>query len=118
MEEEVFLDAEEEITPRRSNRKRRSTAGNGSATCTKKSRPAKTMPTERSPKKEAPQPAPPGGENDEFWKKMGGMFGGLESRLTKETAAVREELGKAIGDLGARVAVSYTHLTLPTTPYV
>ena len=31
------------------------------------------------------------------------MLGGLESRLKKETDSVREELGKAIGELGARV---------------
>ena len=49
-EDEVFLDAEEEFTPRRSGRKRRSTAGNSpaAAAVTKKPRAGK-MPTERSP---------------------------------------------------------------------
>ena len=37
-EEEIFVDAVEEVTPRRSNRKRRSTAGSSLSTSSKKSR--------------------------------------------------------------------------------
>ena len=85
MEEEVFVDAEEEITPRRSGWKRRSTAGNSPVTnLTKRSRQAKKMPLERSPGKEgrearqkddkkgnARSPKPPEAGSDEFWEKMG-----------------------------------------------
>ena len=54
MEEEVFVDAEEDFTPRRSGRKRRSTAGSSPVTnLTKRSRQAKKMPVERSPGKES-----------------------------------------------------------------
>lgn len=50
-EEEVFVDAKEEVTPRRSGRKKRSTAGSASAASCKKSRPTTSwaMPTKRSP---------------------------------------------------------------------
>lgn len=62
-----------------------------------------------SPKQPAGDPRhwPPGGEGttdqDSFWAKMGGMLGGMETRLMSETTAVREQLGQAIGDLGSRV---------------
>ena len=74
-EEEVFLEAEEEVTPRRSGRKRRSTAGSTPLATTKKPRSTK-MPTERSPKK-GPRVPTSGGpdpdqDGDAFWKKMGG----------------------------------------------
>ena len=45
----MFLDAEEEVTLRRSTRKRRSTAG--SASSSKKPRQGRKMPVERSPGK-------------------------------------------------------------------
>ena len=48
-EDDVFVDAEEDFTPRRSNRKRRSTAGNSSQAGSSKKLKAGTMPTERSP---------------------------------------------------------------------
>ena len=117
-DEDVFLDAEEEVTPRRrSNRKRRSTAGSSvPPTSTKKPRQAKKMPLQRSPDRPAPgpevaptqegdtEPAPVAAENqDGFWARMGGMLGGMESRLMKETTDVKEQLGQAIGDLGSRV---------------
>ena len=135
-DDEVFLDAEEEFTPRRSGRKRRSTAGNSPAvaTATKKPRASK-MPTERSPGK-APekgqsgrrgstgvnQPAglaaglvssagstdlpDLGQDKDAFWRKMGGMFSGLEARIKHETDQVKDQLGVAVstlGELGSRV---------------
>ena len=116
-EDEVFLDAEEEFTTRRSNRKRRSTAGNATPSSTsKKLKPGKKMPVGRSPegsggaagaRKEASprggQPNVPGGDQDEFWAKMGGILGGMESRLKQETTGVKEQLAQAIGDLGSRV---------------
>ena len=122
MEEEVFLDAKEEVTPRRSNRKRRSTAGSCTTPGTGK-RPK--MPTRHSPKSgavgggaaagtaagkpEKPTTAPGPdvtGTGDEFWTKMGGMLGALEARMKHETDQVKEQLGVAvntIGDLGSRV---------------
>ena len=111
---EVFLDAEEEITPRRTGRKRRSTAGNSVGTSgLKKPRPAKKMPVERSPSKRS-QPLSPdeggqapvpdlSGDTDAFWKKLGGMLGSMESRITKENESVKVKLGQAIGDLGERM---------------
>ena len=105
MEEEVFVDAEEEVTPRRTGRKRRSTAGSVSASVVgKKSRQAGKMPLERSPKVSSPKPpVPKGTDLDAFWGKMGGMLGGLESRLKLETEDVKNQLGRAIGDLGSRI---------------
>ena len=126
-EEEVFVDAVEEVTPRRSGRKRRSTAGSVSTPAvSKKARASKAMPTERSPKKSAqaagtgtgtgtgtdPQGRPPGTEAaaeqaakppDQFMDQMQAMLKGMEGRLSQATA---------------NLPVSYTHLTLPTTPYV
>ena len=100
MEEEVFVDAEEEVTPRRTGRKRRSTAGSVSAVG-KRSRQTGRMPLERSPKVASPKPpAPQGADQDAFWGKMGGMLGGLESRLKHETEEVKSQLGRAISDLG------------------
>ena len=108
--DEVFLDAQEEVTPRRTTRKRRSTAG--STTSCKKPRPGKKMPVERSPGGRRgndcpplPQgaPAPQDADPDAFWAKMGGMLGGMEARMKKETEEVKERLGQAIGELGTRV---------------
>ena len=162
-EEEVFLDAEEEVTPRCSGRKRRSTAGSATPAVGKK--PKTKMTTRHSPKGDQPGAgvtAPQGRQvnpkvgmpmdQEAFWAKMGGMLGGLETRMKLETDQVKEQLGVAVntlGDLGTRVEkaekrldglaeevnllvdrrlaslppgnsapVSYTHLTLPTTPYV
>ena len=115
MDDEVFLDAEEEIAPRRSGRKRRSTAGNTPSATGKKPRPAKKMPVERSPGKDnrrsSQRPPTKGAEAavgpdempDAFWSKLGGMLGGLKDRLRTDTQGVREQLGRAIGDLGGRV---------------
>ena len=108
-EEEVFVDAEEEVTPRRSGRKRRSTAGSALPASSKKSRAAttKTMPTERSPKKAADgrpkQPPDASDDPDGYWKRMGSMLNGLESRMKREMELVREQLGRSIVDLGSRV---------------
>ena len=118
-EEEVFLDAEEEVTPRRPGRKRRSTAGSiSTATATKKSRPARKMPVERSPgtgrnagntpQQKTASPGKQGaqvppGNPDAFWARMGGLLDGLEGRLKSETTDVKEQLSKEIGDLGDRV---------------
>ena len=118
-DEEVFLDAEEEVTPRRSGRKRRSTAG---STPNQVKRHKSKMPTRHSPKGAAANAAgtsvsTPGGQppvepgkqvvdDQDFWKKMGGMFAGLETRMKRETDDVKEQLGVAvdtIGDLGSRV---------------
>ena len=113
VEEEVFVDAEEEVTPRRSSRKRRSTAG--SCCSTKRPKQGRAMPVERSPGKTPKSVGPgttgrprspvgpPPPNDDAFWTKMGGMLGGLESRMKQETEAVKDQLGKAIGDLGSRV---------------
>ena len=105
-EEEVFVDAVEEVTPRRSGRKRRSTAGSVSTPAvSKKARASKAMPTERSPKKSAqtagtgtgtdPQGRPPGTEAaaeqaakppDQFMDQMQAMLKGMEGRLSQATA--------------------------------
>ena len=111
--EEVFVDAEEEVTPRRPGRKRRSTAG--SCSSYKKARGgARRMPLERSPKKAAadtpagnPQNAPPPGaaaaSGDllaQMQQMMGGMLGGLETRLGRANdelqATVKCQLGQAM----------------------
>ena len=118
-EEEVFLDAKEEVTPRRSGRKRRSTAGNTTPATTCKRAKSSKMPTERSPGQKAKSSAstklpandrPPGpcpqADMDAFWSKMSGMLGGLESRMKNETDEVKEQLSAAVdtlGDLGSRV---------------
>ena len=112
-EEEVFVDAEEEeVTPRRSARKRRSTAGSCSTAGTKKQRTLRKMPVGRSPSKDQaaspagdkPHPPPTATTDPEaFWRKLGGMLGGMEARLKQETATVKDELGGVIGDLGKRV---------------
>ena len=120
MEEEVFLDAEEEVAPRRSGRKRRSTAGS-CVTPVAVKKPKTKMPMRHSPKKDPPsqpqQPPQPGSQTsaamasmgsdqDAFWAKMGGMLGGLESRMKLETDGVKEQLGVAVetlGVLGSRV---------------
>ena len=122
--EEVFLDAEEDITPRRSGRKRRSTAGSSTPAVIKrpKTKEREKMPTRHSPKADgkanAGQPqaqassgtggrvGPGDMDQDDFWAKMGGMFGGLETRMKRETDEVKEQLGVAVntsGDLGLRV---------------
>ena len=115
-DDEVFMDAEEDFTPRRSGRKRRSTAGSVSVASSKKSRPATStaMPTARSPGTAAGQknngrPGPPPGASadpDAFWAKMGGMLGGLEMRMKLETDQVKEQLGVVVnilGNLGTRI---------------
>ena len=114
MEEEVFVNAEEEVTPRRTGRKRRSTAGSASTSSVVK-KPKTRMPTRHSPKRDSPSvsTAPPasrpaaaaaaaaaGPDKDDFWIKMGGMFSGLESRMKQESDQVKEQLGLAIGTLG------------------
>ena len=100
MEDEVFVDAEEEVIPRKTGRKRRSTAGSVSVVG-KKSRQTGRMPLERSPKVASPKPpAPQGADQDAFWGKM---LGGLESRLKHETEEVKSQLGRAISDLGGRI---------------
>ena len=56
-------------------------------------------------KPSAEQP-PTGPDVDAFWTKMGGMLGGLESRMKSETDQMRGQLTvavDAIGDLGVRV---------------
>ena len=97
-DEEVFLDAEEDVTPRRSGRKRRSTAGSTTPAAVKK--PKTKMTTRHSPKGDHAGTAGPaqgpsgkqtnprvgvGMDQDAFWTKMGGMLGGLEMRLKQET---------------------------------
>ena len=122
--EEVFLDAEEDLTPRRSTRKRRSTAGS----CSTVKKLKAGMPTERSP---GQQPRkgngtssssqagaaaeavpgktnhPPGGDGQDLLAKMqqmmGGMLGGLESRLSKANdelqATVTGQIGQAMSSI-------------------
>ena len=118
-EDEVFLDTEEEVTPRRSGRKRRSIAGNTpQPASSKKLKSTKKMPVGRSPdgaKKTPgsldPDPKQSGVQGDEaFWNKMGGLLGGMEKRLKDETMEVRDQLGQAIGDLGSRVEKTETRL--------
>ena len=122
MDEEVFLDAEEDITPRRTGRKRRSTAG--STTAVKK--PKTKMTTKHSPKAASTVPASAGAsrahrsagspagadksgppaDHEAFWTKMGGMLRGLETRMKRETDQMKGQLEAAvgaIGDLGTRV---------------
>ena len=54
---------------------------------------------------------------------FGNIMGDL-SELTKDISAIAEtltegeDLKRAVGNLAVITAVSYTHLTLPTTPYV
>ena len=107
-DDEVFLDAEEEVNPRRSGRKRRSTAGScTTAPCVGKKQKT-TMPTRHSPKRTGgagPQP-PTGADQDAFWVKMGGMFEGLETRMKRETDQMKAQLSMAVdsvGDLGVRM---------------
>ena len=121
-DEEVFLDAEEEITPRRTGRKRRSTAGSTTPAAVKRPKTKDKMPTKHSPKSGTSRQVDPkaagagvagvsggagvGFDQDAFWNKMGGMLGGLESRMKMETDEVKEQLGVAVntlGDLGMRV---------------
>ena len=107
--EDVFLDAEEEITPRRrSGRKRRRTAGSSlPPTDAKKARPTKKMPTQRRPnraddqRQAGPAPVPPdNGDQEAFWARMRGILGEMETRLKQDTTEVKTQLGQAIGDLG------------------
>ena len=113
-DDEVFLDAEEEeVTQRRSGRKRRSTAGSSLEPAAAKK---PKMPTRHSPRGNAGSPkpvatasqqfkAPAGSDQDAFWVKMGGMLGGLEARMKQETDEMKEQLGVAVdtlGDLGGR----------------
>ena len=94
-DDEVFLDAEEEVTPCRSGRKRRSTAGSIPTPATVK-KPKTKMTTKHSPKVGAKPPpvatsAPavppvaactvPPEDQDAFWTRLGGMLSGLESRM-------------------------------------
>ena len=119
-DEEVFLDAEEEVTPCRSGRKRRSTAGSVTPTVVKRPKTKDKMPTKHSPKNAPQTQAQPvagrqpdpkvgvgvGMDHDAFWSKMGGMLGGLEARMKMESDQVKEQLGVAVstlGDLGIRV---------------
>ena len=124
-EEDVFVDAkantEDEITPRRSNRKRRSTAGSTPQppTVSKKAKSA-NMPLLKSPaaadtpaaaggarSKKAPATVQagtvPASNQDDFWVRMNAMLGGTEARMTSmiegtesrlkaETVVVREAL--------------------------
>ena len=113
-EDDVYLDAEEEVTPRRLRRKRRSTAGTPVETVHKKLRQTR-MPTARSSGSAGNQggskkgeqgggASPAGvGDHDAFWAKMSGLLGGMESRMKQETTDVKDQLGQAIGDLGSRV---------------
>ena len=123
-ENEVFVDAEEEVTPRRSGRKRRSTAGSSS---TIKKLKAGSMPTQRSPKRgpnmEAPaaqmagvNPAaqPDAGQQsgnlvEQMQAMMGTMLGGMEGRLNKASTEIRTSVDQAltsISDLNARVSAN------------
>ena len=114
-EDEVFVDAEEEVNHRRSGRKRRSTAGSVTPAAGKK--PKNKMTTRHSPKTDPPpgprraaaaaSPAQPAGagsatgldqDQDALWAKM---FGGLESRMKAETDHMKEQLGIAVDTLGA-----------------
>ena len=105
-EEDIFLDAlgqEEEITPRRPGRKRRSTAGSGSQTSSKKPKAAK-MPMARSPGKGGKGAQPDGStDQDAFWKRMEAMLGGVESRMKEETTGMREVLDTQLADLKGKV---------------
>ena len=75
------------------------------------------MTTRHSPKKDAPSQSgrlPTGNTNhppqsssanvppdsEDFWAKMGGMLGGLEARMKKESDQVKEQLGVAVDTLG------------------
>ena len=126
-EEDVFLDAnsqEDDSVPRRSSRKRRSTAGSLSAS-SKKAKPTK-MPLSRSPgssgtAKRAPPDKPVGAAvvepahgMDEFWTRMTtmlsgtearmtNMIGGSEARLKAETTVVRQALERKLDGVAATV---------------
>ena len=121
-EDEVFLDAQEEVTPRRSGRKRRSTTGSSSIAPVAVKKSKTKMPTQRSPKRDGPSQgssasrppqaseeriqAPPGSDQDAFWTKMSGLLGGMEARIKQETNQMREQLAvavEAVGDLGTRM---------------
>ena len=59
-------------------------------------------------------------KNYEFWFVTGSQFLYGEEQL-KSVAADAEDIVNKLnesGNLPYKVAVSYTHLTLPTTPYV
>ena len=124
-EDEVFLDAVEEVTPRRSGRKRRSTAGSVSTPAVnKRARASKVMPTERSPKKATqatesgtgtgtdPQGRPQGTEGtaeqaakppDQFMDQMQAMLKGMEGRLSQATANLQTTVTGQLGELQERV---------------
>ena len=120
--EDVFLDAtsqDDEITPRRSNRKRRSTAGsevtsNKKAKSTKmpllKSLSSSDQPAQTKGKKAGaaaqahPSQAQPVG-GDDFWVKMNAILGGTEARMTAN-------IGQTEGRLKAESAVVRTALEL------
>ena len=132
-DEDVFVDAvnntEEDETPRRTSRKRRSTAG--SVSSTKKAKAAK-MPLLKSPTMDAANPgskakkvsaaspaarptqAAAAGSGDDFWVKMNSMLGGTEARMTTmisgtearlkaESAGVRQALEEKLGGVTAAV---------------
>ena len=51
------------------------------------------MPTDRSPGKGSKGPQPDGSADQEaFWKRMESILGGVERRMKKKTAGVREVL--------------------------
>ena len=108
-----------DITPRRSSRKRRSTAGAATPSTCKKPKPAK-MPCGRSPgqasskaavsgskpESRPPENGPPiggGPGQEDFWKKMEAMLGGVEGRMRAETTRVREVLEGQLSDLKGKV---------------
>ena len=131
-DKDVFVDAvnntEEDETPRRTSRKRRSTAG--SVSSTKKAKAAK-MPLLKSPTMDAANPgskakkvsaASPAarptqaaaGSGDDFWVKMNSILGGTEARMTTmisgtearlkaESARVRQALEEKLGGVTAAV---------------
>ena len=111
-DEEIFVDAEEEVTPRRTGRKRRSTAGS-SVPPTVVKKPKTKMPTRHSPRREAGASAKDnpgagaqmlpsqGPDQDAFWAKMGGMLGGMEARMKLESDQMKEQLAVAVDAVGA-----------------
>ena len=115
--DEVFVDAEEEITPRRTGRKRRSTAG--APAVPKKSRSGKNMALGRSPDRAQPRAdatsatpaAPPAAAAaaaaavppDQIVVQMQALLSGMEGRLNKATVDLQQSVTGQIGDLKERV---------------
>ena len=79
---------EKEFIPRRSLRKRRSTAG-ASIINSKKPKPEHSpgKRTREDAEKDVPPEIP---DQDDFWGRMGGLLGGMESRLRRS----RRSLGR------------------------